>query len=197
MQGKIVLIISICLTLLLCGCGSVGFDADTGIESAAKISSAEQEISVEPAQSWLDSYENLMLHFPQEEIWLPREYPDEYGGCFTDNVKLYIQLTDISTQMQEKYIAWCGGKEYLEFREVKYSVNELQEYEAVQLAVRDYGIDVLWGAVDEKHNCYVICINADGYDRERVKEAFQYVLKEDYEKAPIEIAVENKGASIG
>lgn len=45
----------------------------------------------------------------------------------------------------------------------------------------------------------VDCINAAGYDRDRVKEVFQYVLKEDNGKVSIRIGLKDswKGAHSG
>lgn len=60
----------------------VTFGTDFGKEKNSEPMTVIEDIVVEPAQGWIDCYENLMLHFPREEVWLPREYPEEYAGSY-------------------------------------------------------------------------------------------------------------------
>lgn len=53
------------------------------------------------------------------------DYPDDFGGCYIENGKLVILLTDDTQENQLKYREACGNSSVLDFRVVDYSYEYL------------------------------------------------------------------------
>lgn len=120
----------------------------------------EIRLAMENQVGALESYNNLIKSFPKDKVGLP-VYPDEYAGAYIEQGNLVIQLIDDNVEMREKYIQLCGTNDEIKFEEVKYSLNELLQYESYALEMIADGYSVVGFGVCETSNSFKIYLEDD------------------------------------
>lgn len=99
----------------------------------------------------LEAYNNICQHFEKNQETLYYEFPDEIGGFYLDEDVLVIQLTSNTEEVKQKYMEWSGNYEKIRFESVKYSYNELEEFE-VRFIEDNENIQVVSHYVDVREN---------------------------------------------
>lgn len=142
------------------------------------------EIQVEA----LNCYQQIIDSFEKDSLGFPI-YPSEYAGAYIDNGNLIIQLVDTGSEMQNKYMELCGNNNVVRFKEVKYSMNELQSCESYALDMLQNGYDVTNYGINEKENIFEIALNSEIYDSNMFSTTNLFTT-DDIPKLPIKFSYE-------
>jgi len=136
----------------------------------------------------LHAYDQIMTSLG---ALLPHEsdfpnYPAEFADAYYQDGFLFVCLTEISPEMQEKYIAMVDTPQVLQFKQVTYSYNDL--FTLLQ-AIRPTEDIILssWG-IDVKENCVSIGIPDITKEAETLAqliESFPQEIKAHFTEYPI------------
>lgn len=142
-----------------------------------------------------DVYERLMEQIESEDE-NGFIYPDEYGGSYiNEDHQLVIGLTDLTEESIAEYEGYCkGNTELLEFVQVDYSYNELQE---CANAISEQGMDhvVEVGVAEDKNNVSVGVDVSHSDAIAKIKNRIQPMTRMKKVKADIPVEVEWVGGA--
>lgn len=102
----------------------------------------------------LQAYDKLWNYFEKDDMGLP-VYPDEYGGEYIEDDMLVIEIVGITEDYEKKYNEICGNSEYVSFKNVKHSLNQLNSLEETCVDLLDKYKLTEFG-VDSRNNRYTI-----------------------------------------
>ncbi len=123
----------------------------------------EFRLTVSMQEKALDAYQLLWDSFEKDENCQPI-YPDEYGGEYIEDDKLVIQLTENTTENQQKYRELCGNSDKVIFEEVEYSLNYLNSLDSeAKKLYENYKVTSF--GVDRKNNRYFIHVEKEDLDK--------------------------------
>ena len=123
----------------------------------------EFRLTVSMQEKALDAYQLLWDSFEKDENCQPI-YPDEYGGEYIEDDKLVIQLTENTTENQQKYRELCGNSDKVVFEEVEYSLNYLNSLDSeAKKLYEKYKVTSV--GVDRKNNRYFIHVEKEDLDK--------------------------------